>query len=361
MVGMGIAGPGSELDEALAREQAGKTGVLGEFLASLDTAGRREAALALHRRACRGPDEELVRPALADLSRQELGWSAAEADTLLVRLLGRDAEVAPHELEASFPTLVPIALSAADQAGEFDRPRVRVLRSLAESLRAHQQDLFGLLRDRMDVLLAREVPVRPGVLPRHLLDGFDAYGPEMRAAHGELLARAGVPEFLAHCALLDRPRATKAWRRESAARLTAAEGGAEVARLLLEGIAVRPEHRVNDPDLCVTAPPTLADAANTSLVRGLLWASLDVEADWVVPSAGAVALHAGTGAGGAGGGVCRSRALAVTAVAVLGACGGARGVEAARWLDRLPGQVRNRTVLKAVERARGELGGHSGG
>ncbi|MEU7071122.1 hypothetical protein AB0B30_20750 [Streptomyces narbonensis] len=357
---VGITGPGSGLDEALARERAGETGALGEFLASLDTAGRREAALALHRRMCRQADEELVAPALAALSREELGWSADEADALLVRLLGRDAEVAPHELEASFLALVPLALSAADQAGEFDRSRVRVLRSMAESLRVHRQDVFSLLRDRMDVLLEREVPVVPGLLPRHLLDGFDAYGPEMRAAHGELLAGAGVTEFLAHCALLDRPRATQAWRRESAARLAAAEAGAELVRLLLEGIAARPEHRVNDADPYGPTLPTLAAAANTSLVRGLLWASLDVEADWVVPLAGAVALHAGTGVGGSGG-VCRSRAMATTAVAVLGACGGARAEEALRWLGRLPGPVRNRTVLKGAEKAREGLAARSGG
>ncbi|MEV6249890.1 hypothetical protein AB0M38_27355 [Streptomyces sp. NPDC051742] len=347
---VGITGPGSGLDEAVERERAGAAGALREFLDSLDTAGRREAALALHRRVCRRSDEELARPALAALARQELGWSVAESDLLLARLLGRDAEVAPHELEESFLALVPIAVSAADQAGDFDRPGIRVLRAMAASPRVPPADLSGPLRDRMDVLLDRESPVGTGLLPRHLLDGHDDYGPAMRAAHGDLLAGGGVAAFLAHCALLDRPSATGRWRKESAARLAEAAAGAEVVRRLLEGIAVQPAHRVNDPDPYGPGTPTLAYAANTSLVRGLLWAALDVDADWVVPTVGAVALHAGTGAKSSGG-VCRSQPLATTAVAVLGACGGVRGPEAVRWLGRLEGEVWNRTVAKGIARA----------
>ncbi|MGA5191779.1 hypothetical protein [Streptomyces exfoliatus] len=189
---VGITGPGSGLDEAVERERAGAAGALREFLDSLDTAGRREAALALHRRVCRRSDEELARPALAVLARQELGWSVAESDLLLARLLGRDAEVAPHELEESFLALVPIVVSAADQAGDFDRPAIRVLRAMAASPRVPSQDLSGPLRDRMDVLLDREVAVIPGLLSRQLLDGRDDYGPAMRAAHGDLVAAPGL-------------------------------------------------------------------------------------------------------------------------------------------------------------------------
>ncbi|GGS68826.1 hypothetical protein GCM10010222_07000 [Streptomyces tanashiensis] len=347
---VGNTGPGSGLDEAVACARAGNAGALGEFLDSLDVAGRRKAALALHRRVCRRSDEEVAKPALAALARQELVWSVAEADLLLARLLGKDAAVAPHELRQSFLALVPIAVAAADEAGDCDRPRLRVLRDMAESLRIYRQDEFSLLRDRMDVLLRRESPADEGLLRRHILDGNDDYGPAMRTAHADLLSGTGVTELLAHCALMDRPRASKAWRSESAARLARAEAGAEVVRRLLEGIAAQPEHRVDDPDPHGMGAPTLADAANTSLVRGLLWAALDVDADWVVPLVGAVALNAGTGLGGSGG-FCRSQTLATTAVAVLGECGGARGGEAVQWLGRLPKKVRNRTVIKGIAKA----------
>ncbi|WP_406133380.1 DUF4132 domain-containing protein [Streptomyces zaomyceticus] len=364
---VGIDGPGrttgevlgEALGEALARERADGAGALREFLDSLDTAGRRESALALHRRICRRSDEETAGRALDALARQELGWSTAESDLLLSRLLGRDAEVAPHELLDSFSFLVPIALSAAEQAEDFDRTRVRFLRGIAEHLRVHRDGRFAALRDRMDALSRRPVPIVPGLLPRHLLDGLDDYGPAMRAAHPAALKGAGTVEFLDHCATLHRPRAPRNWRKRSAELLARAEGGAEVVRLLLEGIAAQPAHRVHELDLWGMDVPTLAAGGNTALVRGLLWAALDVDADWVVPRVGAVALHAGTGLGGSGG-MCRSRPLATTAVAVLGACGDARGEEAVQWLGRLPRKVVNRAVAKGIAKALEEVSARSG-
>ncbi|MFH9722692.1 DUF4132 domain-containing protein [Streptomyces sp. NPDC017254] len=350
---------GHRLGEALARERADGAGALGEFLDSLDTAGRRESALALHRRICRRSDEEPAGRALGTLAGQELGWSTAESDQLLARLLGKDAEVAPHELRESFLSLVTIALSAAEQAEEFDRPRVRLLRGMAEQLRVYRSDRFAALRDRMDALLRRRIHVEPGLLPRHLLDALDDYGPAMRAAHPTLLTRTGVVEFLEHCATLHRPRAPLSWRKRSAELLARAEGGAEVVRLLLEGIAAQPEHRVSDLDPWGMNAPTLAATGNTPLVRGLLWAALDVDAEWAVPLVGAVALHAGTGLGGSGG-MCRSQSLATTAVAVLGACGEARGQEAVQWLGRLPRKVVNRTVAKGIAKALEEVSARSG-
>ncbi|MEX0173228.1 DUF4132 domain-containing protein [Streptomyces sp. LMG1-1-1.1] len=91
----------------------------------------------------------------------------------------------------------------------------------------------------------------------------------------------------------------------------------------------------------------------------MLWAALDVDADWVVPLVGAVALHAGTGLGGSGG-TCRSQPLATAAVAVLGECGGARGEEAVQWLGRLPKRVRNRTVAKGIAKALEAVAARSG-
>ncbi|MEU0402570.1 DUF4132 domain-containing protein [Streptomyces sp. NPDC006197] len=349
---VGITGSG--LDEALAEGPE----VVGELIGSLGAEGRREWALALHLRACgRRPDQASA--VLDDLSRQELGWSTEESDELLARLVGRDAKVSPYELRGSFMTLVPIALSAAEQAQEFDWARIRALRRTAESLRAYQSAEFAVIRDRMDVLLRRGTTAPQGSLPRHLLDGLDEYGPAMRAAHPELLTGAGVADFLGHCGLLDKPRATRAWRRRAATLLAETERGTEVVRLLLEGIAAQPEHRVTDLSEFGMPLSHLAGDTNTSLVRGLMWAALDVDADWVVPLVGAVALHAGTGLGGSGG-FCRSQTLATTAVAVLGECGGARGEEAVQWLGRLPKKVKNRTVNKGIAKALEAVAARSG-
>ncbi|WP_426404105.1 DUF4132 domain-containing protein [Streptomyces sp. R-07] len=352
MVGITVLETG--LDEALTEGPE----VVGELIASLGTEERREWALALHLRACgRRPGQ--VSAALDALSRQELAWSTEESDELLARLVGQDAKVAPHELRHSFMNLVPIALSAAEQAQEFDRARVRALRRTAESLRTYESVEFAAIRDRMDVLLRRETTAPPGRLPRNLLDGLDEYGPAMRAAHSELLAGAGVADFLGHCVLLDKPRATRVWRRTAAALLGEAEQGAEVVRRLLEGIAAQPEHRVTDLSSWGMVFSHLAGDTNTCLVRGLMWAALDLDADWVVPLVGAVALHAGTGLGGSGG-FCRSQPLATAAVAVLGECGGARGEEAVQWLGRLPKKVKNRTVAKGIAKALGAVAARSG-
>ncbi|MFB6841109.1 DUF4132 domain-containing protein, partial [Streptomyces sp. NPDC056361] len=346
------------LDEALARELAEGPGALGELLGALDAEGRRGCALALHATACRDARSR-TEQALADLSGQELGWSTEESDALLARLVGKDAKVAPHELESSFRTLVAVALSAAEQAEDFDRARVRALRRTADSLHTLRAAEFAPLRDRMDALLRREAPVTPGRLPRHLLDRLDDFGPAMRAAHEELLAGAGVAAFLGHCVLLDKPRATRAWRRTSAALLGEAERGAEVVRRLLEGVAAQPEHRISDLGPWGTHVRGLTGDTNTSLVRGLLWAALDLPDAWVVPLAGAVALNAGTGLGGSGG-TCRSQPLATAAVAVLGECGDARGEEAVQWLGRLAKQVRNRTVAKGIAKALEAVAARSG-
>ncbi|MFB7823770.1 DUF4132 domain-containing protein [Streptomyces hydrogenans] len=347
---VGNTGPVGGTGEAVARATAEGADALRGLLDAPAGAELREAALAVHLRACRGDREKAVGDVLARLARRDLGWSAAEADLLLCRLLGGEAGVAPHELHLRFTGLVPLALAACEQAGDFSRTHVRALRRIAEGLRGHGQDGFGPLRDRMDALLRREARVDTDLLPRHVLDGFDDYGPAMRRAHTELLAGPGVAAFLAHCAPMDRPRATLAWRKRAAVLLAAAESGPEVVRRLLEGIAAQEEHRVNDPDLVGMGIPTLASAANTSLVRGLLWAAPSIPDAWVVPLVGAVALHAGTGLGGHGG-MCRSQPLATAAVAVLGECPAERAEEAVAELGRLPRRVVNRTVAKGIVRA----------
>ncbi|MFE5936490.1 DUF4132 domain-containing protein [Streptomyces sp. NPDC056470] len=335
-----------------------ETGRVREFLDGLDAAGRRESGLLLHEAMCRRADPA-VASALDRLSGQELGWSSADSDMLLARLAGKDAAVAPHELQDRFLALVPIALSAAEQAEEFDRPRARVLRRAAENLRVYRSDEFAGIRDRIDALLRRETPAFEGRLPRHLLDAHDDYGPAMRAAHGELLAGRGVSAFLAHCALMDKVKATRTWRRTASALLAETESGAELVRRLLEGIAAQPEHEVTDLNPWGMRVWGLAGDGNTCLVRGLLWASLDLDDTWTVPLTGAVALYAATGAGGSGG-ECRSQPLATTAVAVLGECEGPDGEEAVQWLGRVRGKVRNRTVLKAAAKALEAVSGRAG-
>ncbi|MET9649295.1 DUF4132 domain-containing protein [Streptomyces sp. NPDC006460] len=349
---VGTTGLANRLDEAV------RDGRAGELVDSLDAAGRRECALLLQARICRRGDRDAA-AVLTELAGQRLGWSTAESDVLLARLVGPDAAVAPHELREGFLALVPIALSAAEQSEEPDRARLRALHRCATDLVTYQGDAHRPVRDRLAALLAREVPLVDGRLPRHLLDSLDAFGPAMRSAHADLLDGEGVAAFLGHCVLMDRPRATRAWRRTAAVLLARTESGPELVRRLLAGIAVQPEHRVSDLNPWGMSLTGIAGDTNTCLVRGLLWAALDADADRAVPLAGAIALHAGTGIGGSGS-MCRNQPLATTAVAVLGACEGRAGEQAVQWLGRLPKQVRNRTVLKGIATALEAVAARSG-
>ncbi|MEU4271461.1 DUF4132 domain-containing protein [Streptomyces sp. NPDC026092] len=364
---VGTTSLGLRLNAALESDKyAGKDGEAGEdtggavqaLVDALDPVARREFALLMHARACRGREPVLER-ALERLAGQELGWSTAESDLLLGRLAGPEAKVAPHELRNNFGALVPLALAAAEQVEEYDRPRLRALRRAVENLRVHAGKEFAGPRDRIDALLRRETPLVEGRLPRQLLDGLDAYGPAMRAAHAELLAGRGVVAFLAHCVLVDKVRATRTWRRRASALLAETESGAELVRRLLEGIAAQPEHTVADLNPWGVIVRGIAGDTNTCLVRGLLWTALDLDAAWAAPVTGAVALHAGTGLGGSGG-ECRSQPLASTAVAVLGEFEGVRAEEAVQWLGRVRGRVRNRTILKATAKALETVAGRSG-
>ncbi|WP_434595469.1 DUF4132 domain-containing protein [Streptomyces sp. A5-4] len=188
--------------------------------------------------------------------------------------------------------------------------------------------------------------------PAELLDAYDDFGPAMRAAHAGLLASPGTAAFLAHCATQSKVRATKRWRREAAALLAGAERGAEIVRVLLDGMAGQREHPVTElsPVAGEVRAPGIASEANETLVRGLLWAAADLGAEWVVPTVGGVALNAATGLDGSGG-TCRNGRIATSAVGVLGEFDGAQGTQAAQALGRLKGTVRNKTVLKGVAKS----------
>ena len=355
---VGSTGLESRLDEAVEADLAEDRGRVGALLATLDVAGRRAGALHLHRRMCRGP-EPVVARALTALSEQELGWTTEESDLLLARLLGMDAEVSPYELREEFLTLATLALTAAEQAEDFDRPRLRVLRGMAEDLHYFQSDAYAPLKRRLATLLAREPRIGADGLPRHVLDALDEYGPAMRAAHPELLAGRGAAAFLAHCLQVGQVRATKAWRRRASALLAETEAGSELVRRLLEGIAAQPEHKYTDLNPWGMSGWGVAGDTNTCLVRGLLWAALDLDADWAAPLIGAVAINAGTGVGGSGG-YCRNQPLTTSAVAVLGEFDGPHGEQAVQWLGRVKRAVKNRTVLKGLAKAVEAVSGRAG-
>ncbi|MFH8725298.1 DUF4132 domain-containing protein [Streptomyces termitum] len=356
---VGITGPVSGLDDAWGRELGGDEGALVRFLETLDGAGLRSAALTLHRRAAQKERRLAAARGLAFVEAREPDWTREESDLLLARTIGPEAEYDSYGLREGFSLVVPVVVAAAERVAGYDRARLRALRKVAVDYRWYVGGRYEELRDRIDVLLRREEPVAPGELPRHVLDGLDEYGPAMRAEHGELLAGAGVGAFLAHCALMDRPKPTRAWRTRAARLLAEAERGPDVVAALLVGIAAQPSHRVSELNLFGTGLRSLAGESNTLLVRGLVWAAVGLPEEWAVPLVGSVALHAGTGLGGSGG-MCRSQSIASAAVAALGECPAERAEAAVAELGRLPRKVVNRTVVKNIAKAREAVSARAG-
>ncbi|MEV6397816.1 DUF4132 domain-containing protein [Streptomyces sp. NPDC051907] len=334
------------LYEAGARQRADGGRPVRKLLESLAEPDLRRAALWFHRSLCEGAGDPVTLAALGWLAEQRLEWTAPQSAELLGRLTGKDALVDPAAVPHRFVALLRIPLAAAARSGEYDTAGLRRLRRLLPEI----WDAPEWLRDRLDELIGPGPHDATG-LPADLLDEYDEYGPAMRAAHPALLAAPGVAELLRHCLGQDKVRATRRWRKEAAVLLAGAEGGADVVRALLAGMAAQPEHPVAAPGWVGRHFwPGIGSEGNVRLVRGLLWAAADVDAAWVVPVVADVALNAGTGMGGSGGD-CRSGKMATTAVAVLGEFDGARGEQAVDRLGRLQRGIRNRTVVKGMTAA----------
>ncbi|ORT59525.1 hypothetical protein BKD26_11410 [Streptomyces sp. CB03238] len=349
------------LYEAGVRERTGGGAAVQELLQSLTVAEQRRAALWFHEKLCRSGAGRGDEWAVWWLSTRRLGWSAAEADELLRRLVGADALVDPQQLLQQFAPLTLLPLSAAVESGGCDRMLLRAARTASLSAWGDQDEdaANAVIRRRLDALIGPDAEDGTG-LPGTLLDDEDGYGPRMRAEHTGMLGGPGVAAFLEHCAGQDKTRATKRWRKRAAELLAGAERGEEVVRALLEGMAEQPEHLVVAPQSWgVRRWAGIASERNERLVRGLLWTAAALRGAWVVPAIGEVALNAGTGTGGSGG-WCRNARIATGAVAVLGEFEGAQDEQAVRWLGRLKGRVRNRTVLKGIATSLDAVAARSG-
>lgn len=356
-------GPERELHAALTeaaerdRAEAGGSQGGGGFAASaagvlvegLDDAGRRAAGRWFHDRLCRVPEDPVNRRAVHAVIAMRLGWTAGDVADLLVRLeRWSSGTQRRHPATLELPLTAMESLSPAERSA-FLPQTVELNKALPffETTAAER----AALRLRLDALAPPE-PDDASRLPRSLLDDDDPYGPRMRAELGPLLASPGIRELLVHCASMDKPRATVKWRKEAARLAAAAPAAPEAVRRLLEGFAAQPEGRVAVRWSWgeVAWQRGLTGPHNTALVRGLLWTAAGLGGAWVVPLAGDCARYAGTGVGGSGG-ESRSGLVATAAVAVLGSFDGERGEQAVRALASVRAKVRNRTVLKAAERA----------
>ncbi|MFD7323787.1 DUF4132 domain-containing protein [Streptomyces sp. NPDC059875] len=349
------------LYEAGVRQRTQGGDAVQELLQGLAPDELRRAALWVHRNQCRGGADRVTDWSVSWLAGRRLGWSVSQAEELLERLVGVMAMVDPLRLLQEYGPLMRLPLAAAREVGGCDPALMRAARKASLSAWGDQAEGSdnAAIREALDRLIGPEVPDATG-LPWAALNDEDAYGPRMRAEHPELLAAAGVEAFLLHCAALESSRPTRKWQKAAAELLAAVEGGDELVRALLDGAAGQAEHPVVAAhSMGVNREPGLVGEHNEKVVRGALWTAAGLAGAWVVPAVGAVALNAGTGTGGSGG-VCRSAKLASAGVAFLGACEAERAADAVQWLGRLKGKVRNRTVVKGIEKALETLAGRAG-
>ncbi|MEV6106401.1 DUF4132 domain-containing protein [Streptomyces sp. NPDC051940] len=323
------------------------------------SAARRREAMRSHESACTGWDAP---PWHLRQDHRGLGWTVAEAESLLGRLAGDGAVVTPHRFREGFVYLLPIPLTAAAEASAAERERLRPLLSAVRALlpgRAYS-DAAVPFRNRIDVLLG-DVPQDGAGLRADLLDDLDGYGPSMRRAHAGLLSSPGVAALLVHARSLGQVRPTKRWQKRATELTAAAPRGAEAVRALVTGLAAQPENEV------VTFAHSedgwrfdgIVSDGNAVLARGLIWIAAALDEAWVVPAVGEIARSTGTGVGGSGG-WCRSQPVATGAAAALGSFGGEQGAQAIQALARVKDKVRNRTVLKGVARAVADIAERSG-
>ncbi|MEU7010916.1 DUF4132 domain-containing protein [Streptomyces sp. NPDC046332] len=349
------------LYEAGVRQRTQGGAAVQELLQELAPDELRRAALWIHRNQCRGGADKVTDWSVSWLAGRRLGWSVSQAEELLERLVGVMAMVDPMQLLQEYGPLMQLPLAAAREAGGCDRALLRAARKASLSAWGDQAEGSenATVRDVLDRLIGPDVPDATG-LPWALLNDEDAYGPRMRSEHPELLAAAGVAAFLEHCAALGAARPTRKWQKTAGELLAAVDRGDALVRALLDGAAGQTEHLVVAPHpMGVHRERGLVGERNAAVVRGALWAAAGLPGTWVVPTVGAVALNAGTGTGGSGG-ICRNARLAAAGVAFLGACEDGRAADAVQYLGRLKGKVRNRTVLKAIDKALEAVAGRAG-
>ncbi|GIJ43786.1 hypothetical protein Val02_06720 [Virgisporangium aliadipatigenens] len=310
---------------------------------------RRHVALSLVRAMSRSSyedDDELFRRMPAMVSQvldPALPWRADD-----VAFLVHEGRALVREPSEELPTALVRALRTVVAALDAEGvARVEPLVSAfcdAMSSRCRGTQPESL---RVEVTALRADAVGEGrtdVVPPHLLHGGDLYGPAARELLGDLLIAPGVPAVLSHCAALDRPVPTKAWRAQFARLLAAAPGAVPAARALLE-LFVEHARRVEQ----------LHHDAE-SLVRGLLWVLADRDDEWATPLLADVAVQ-GCAAYPPTSGVLIHPRIGNAAVGVLA---GRAGQVPLGTLARLSTVVRNRALHGRVVAALETLGAARG-
>ncbi len=291
--------------------------------------------------------------ALVALARRKLGWQRAEVTLLWSRF----AELANDpRWEMSLSQILRVPLSAAEELSQDERESLRpCIQATLDRIHRNDRLLYDaaersrFTRRLTDLL---DLPDDEVTLPETVLGPGDDFGVAVR---GDLLNEfepTVVVPLLRHLAgYTGAVTPGKKWRSQLAVLLAAEPARGEVARVLLERVC---SHKGSVVDVryggSTYQEHVFVSADTAQLLRAAVWALRDAETGDVARLArllGQAAIHCAAWAGGEGG----STRCAVVASSSVAALGELDGDHAVSQLARVQSRVRNKTLLKAVEKS----------
>lgn len=286
---------------------------------------------------------------LGALKRRHLPFSRHDVELLLD--LGTSTMDRERPAARSFETM-SFAVAAASHLLSTEVASASVIAALERAAQAI--DALGVaprggpgeLRRRIRALAATQAP--GGLLDLLVIDPRDAWAePAKEALRMHSQRWDGVQELVALMARARRTRPTDAWRRQ-AARVAGSYGDlGDLLRALLEPIL-----RVDLTSSGSASPPTwLLAPDNEILARGAVWATAEIDAPWVVPLLGRLALRGAAPSPHPNVTTALSLPVASGAVEALAAIGTPRAHDELRTLLA---EIRRRDLLRRIAAIVGE-------
>jgi len=202
------------------------------------------------------------------------------------------------------------------------------------------------LRRRIRALAATQAP--GGLLDLLVVDPRDAWAePAKEALRMHWERWDGVQELVALMARARRTRPTETWRRQAARLARSYADLGVLLRALLEPIP-----RIDLTSSGMSSPPTwLLAPDNEILARGAVWATTEIDAPWVVPLLGRLALRGAAPSPHPNVTIALSLPVASGAVEALAAIGTPRAHDELRTLLA---EIRRRDLLRRIAAIIGE-------
>lgn len=286
---------------------------------------------------------------LGALRRRRLPFSPADVELLLD--LGASTMDRERPFARSFETL-SFAVAASERLLGREMASASLVAALErsgqaiESLGVAPRSDAGELRRRIRALTAAQAP--GGLLDLLVVDPRDAWAEpakEVLRAHSERWD--GIQGFVALLARARNARPTAKWRHEAAGVAARYDRLPDLLRELLE-----PIDRIDLSSSGLPQPPAwLLAPDNEVLVKGAVWTTAEIEARWVVPLLGRLALRGAAPSPHPTVTTALSLPVASASLETLAAVG---TPEATQELRTLLAEIRRRDLLRRIAAMVGE-------